>query len=316
MPALYTLDQEQQHRVQAFYDNGSVFTKNKYIVGFYGPYVNSAIEYMKLMAVKDRTNNNKTFKDTAIYKTSLDNWLSTFWDSTNRVLEMRWNCKSITLPTVKLDVEKSPHAFDAIKALQYPVVKGATHGNITIDVVDERNMMWYQFFNTLKNRFFTPQVLKPRSSFQKLSMFAIALQDGVMDQKSKDEHGLTRNNIDAYPAQVFEYNSIVPISSGDIKLEQQAGSILEFSIEFMAPDTFQGTFNRDFKGLADNTSDYRDRVTMGKDRYGKDAYNGSVFESPKSGLMAPPFIYPEDNKNDPLGKKLIGLELYNPAPSK
>jgi hypothetical protein len=286
-PEIPSIDQSMAQRIEYFYNRASILANNKFLVGLYGEYVKSALDKMYEYAQFTGDPTNKTTKlinDKQLYVTQLENFLA---DHANpkgdfREIELKWTAKGISIPNVKTTTETSLN-IDAIKTLYYPLVKGhEATGKIVVNIVENRTMTMYHFFNALTNQFFNPKILKPRSSFQKLSMYVIVLngeqyenvqdilsttrymdenvmsttkwmENGVLKTQANKEQVLktktmvvgeeTKRYIESIPLQVFEFNSIVPINISDISLSSAEPKKVEYTVTFEAPNLFQSSFN-------------------------------------------------------------------------
>lgn len=278
MPIIHDLDKTMKQHIDGFYGNASVYRTNKFFVGFYGEYIKLAIEKMELSS-KDR---NKMIKGSYVYENAFSLWKQEFYTPAERQLDMRWACADISIPHTSSTIETENY-IDSIKSIKYPIIKAAQDtGEVTISVRDDKNMMWYQFFNSLNNCFYRSQILKPRSSFQKVAIYIAPIQEQFVDDKYRTEFagkntasfkktydhaskklvsienidGSERNQaIDFAVSQVFEFNSAVLKSIAAMRLSNDSKEILEYTVTFAVPNTFQRSFNNTFKGLADNTSD-------------------------------------------------------------
>lgn len=278
MPIIHDLDKTMKQHIDGFYGNASVYRTNKFFVGFYGEYIKLAIEKMELSS-KDR---NKMIKGSYVYENAFSLWKQEFYTPAERQLDMRWACAGISIPHTSSTIGTENY-IDSIKSIKYPIIKAAQDtGEVTISVRDDKNMMWYQFFNSLNNCFYRSQILKPRSSFQKVAIYIAPIQEQFVDDKYRTEFagkntasfkktydhaskklvsienidGSERNQaIDFAVSQVFEFNSAVLKSIAAMRLSNDSKEILEYTVTFAVPNTFQRSFNNTFKGLADNTSD-------------------------------------------------------------
>lgn len=278
MPIIYDLDKTMKQHIDEFYGNASVYRTNKFFIGFYGEYVKLAIEKMEL-ASKDR---NKMIKGSYIYEDAFAIWKQQFYTASERQLDMRWACADVSIPHTSSNISTENY-IDSIKSIKYPIIKGVRDtGDVVINVRDDKHLMWYQFFNALNNCFYRSQILKPRSSFQKVAIYIAPIQEQFVGDKYRTEFagkntatfkktydqatkkivsienidGSMRNQaIDFVVSQVFEFNSAVIKDISSMNLKNDSKEILEYKVTFSVPNTFQGSFNNAYKGLADNTSD-------------------------------------------------------------
>lgn len=265
-PSFTSLYEDISTRIETFYNNGSILTNNKYIVGLYGENVKKAIDKMSKKA-SGRLNSEETkttpenslFKGRensliipkTTYEIMFNRWKLTFAPSKdNDEVELRWTASKVVIPTTQA-VTEATHAMDSTKSLWYPIIKsvGKT-SKVTLTIVEERGMGMYQFFNALMNQFFSTQVLKPKSSFQKLAMYIIILNGEYIEHNKK-------THIIDIPLQIFEFNSIVPKGISDLTFESgETPNIISFTVDFDVPNVFQGSYaSTTMKGLMDRTSD-------------------------------------------------------------
>lgn len=265
MPVLNTLQKSMQERVDLFLTNATIFKPNKYFVGFYGPYLDEAIAKLTEEVNEMGRDTPKIQKNTAVHKKALDRWLKLYYDSEEKVLDLKWACSNVTVPHVEPGT-KSDTTIDAIKTINYPLIQ--TYGKtkiVKLNIVEDRNMMMYQFFNALVNRFFSPQILKPKSSFQKLGMYiAVVQEDWVNSQGVNGTYNIVNEDratirdaiLEDVTVQIFEFNSVVPKGISDFTFSSETPTKkMEFSIGFEVPNTFQDSFKTTFKGLRNNTAD-------------------------------------------------------------
>lgn len=271
MPVVHSLEKTMEERITDFYGHSSIYRPNKFLVGFYGEYVDQAIKKLesdsKTMRnpdnryngrIKEFTEHNKKDLGTDVYNQALELWKTRHYFESDSQVELKWTCSNVQLPSVQPTVE-SQLLVDSIKSIQYPLVMG--HGGlqqVSIEIIEDRNLMMYQFFNALMNRFFTPQILKPRSSLRKLGMYVAVLQEdlvypvGVKEGRSRTE---SDKDINAVVSHIFEYNSIVIKGIPELQFNNNIKEPLKYTIKFDVPNAFQGSFKTSFKGLRDNTSD-------------------------------------------------------------
>lgn len=263
MPIIHDLDKTMKANIDEFYNNASVYRTNKFFIGMYGEYVKLAVDKMEKHSKAD-DGNVKIVKGSHIYKDAFNRWKGTFYSTfehprtkmTMGQIDMRWACSGISIPHVGSDVSTDDY-IDSIKSIKYPLIKNVKDGgNVVIDVRDDKNLMWYQFFNAMNNCFYRAQILKPRSSFQKVALYIAPIQEQFVKNPALKEGGKPRNSaIDAVVSQVFEFNSAVLTDISSMNLQNDSKEILEYKVTFAVPNTFQGSFNNTYRGLADNTSD-------------------------------------------------------------
>lgn len=299
MPVIYSLDKTMKKRIDDFYGNASVFRPNKFLVGFYGEYVRQAIQKLRSDAEVERFSNNlyngnqKESLGDKVYLRALNRWLKKHYNHKQEQIELKWTCTDVELPSVQTQVHNS-YLVDSVTSIRHPLLISGTNDlqQVKIGIMEDRNMMVYQFFNALLNRFFTPQILKPRSSFHKLGMYVAVLQEDFVIPRGSDgtgnprergmlETGVPRDmDLDAIVSQVFEFNSIVMSGMPTLDFNNKIDKPLTYNLSFYTPNTFQGSFKTSFKGLRNNTSDKQ--FLSGVDSNGMDKtgqyYNRNNFE--------------------------------------
>lgn len=256
MPVLELINKSMNSHVNDFYSNNSIFIPNKFMVGFYGSYITEAMNELS-------QESKKAGFDGAFIE-NFQNFKANHYITDGNILELKWLCSTISLPTPTPVVE-SNFNIDTLKGIKYPLIKGygSAPSEINLTLVENRRLQGFQFFNTLMNRFFIPQLFRARSSFHKLNMYVAVLngdytkagvgRDLERYAYSTDSRSLVA--IDDIPLQVFEFNSIVPTSIGKVTLTNASKpDSLSYGISFLAPDPFQGAYNTTFKGLRDNTT--------------------------------------------------------------
>jgi hypothetical protein len=286
-PEIPSINQSMAQRIEYFYNRASILANNKFLVGLYGEYVKTAFTKMQEYARFTGDPNNKIAKlinGKKLYETQVQKFLADHANPNSdfKEIELKWTAKGVRIPNVTTVTETTLN-IDAIKTLYYPLIKGhIATGKIALDIVENRTMTMYHFFNALMNQFFDPKILKPRSSFQKLSMY-IAVLNGEQYENIQDilsttkymedeisttkwmENGelKTKSNIvgqvlktktmvvgeetkrfiESIPLQIFEFNSIVPNNMSDITLSSSDPKKVEYTITFEAPNLFQSSFN-------------------------------------------------------------------------
>ena len=256
MPTLELVNKPMIDHINQFYNGNSVFVPNKFMVGFYGQYINETMNTLsQASTMKNKygefNENHSEFRRNHFLEDSA-------------LLELKWLCSSITLPTPKPVIESSFN-IDTIKGIHYPLIKGYGSGpsEIQLTITENRQLHAFQFFNTLMNRFFNPQLMRARSSFHKLAMYVAVINGDFTNAGSGrdlERYGYSTNSrsptaIDDIPLQVFEFNSAVLTSIGSVTLENASKpNVLTYTITLSVPDPFQGAYNTTFKGLRDNTT--------------------------------------------------------------
>jgi len=257
MPDMPEIEKSMEERIQFFYQKASILPNNKFLVGLYGPYVNQAL--LKMGRDAEFTSNVNTQKFTEgnlVHKSHFSDFLKRHTNGTTKLVgdevELKWATRSVTIPTIQSDIIEDIN-IDTIKTIQYPLIKGhIPTGTIKLDIVEDRTMSIYHFFNALMNRFFNPKILKPKSSFQKLNMYIIILNQDVPDPK------LNPKGVFDIPVQMFEFNSIVPTGMTDLSFSHDMPTKkTEFSISFKAPNLFQSSYKtiNEFRNIRNNSTD-------------------------------------------------------------
>lgn len=323
MPKLFSTPH--RDRIERVYNEGSIHVPNKYIVGLWGEAVVKAIQYMSDYAVIDPliANSYKVSNDERIYSGILIKWLRThcpgititpasFNNEYGRdiiqslhSIELLWACEKITFPGSVIPTFNDKIMLDTYKNVKYPIITGHSGpGSITLQIIEDRTLMFYQFFNAIMNQFFDPLILKARSSIHKMGLYMISL-DGfdhattdLFDERDYlrglDDNGQTGWSIADVPLQVFEFNSIVPESIGDIDYGYGEEKKATYTVKFKAPNMFQDAFKTmgNFRGMANNTTDKPLLRTMSLDEIAVSKsetsikYNTGMFE--ESSHLPPP----------------------------
>lgn len=319
MPMSSSQYQNNHDRLDRLYSNGSIHVPNKYIVGLWGEAVGKAIQYLSDYAVIDPLipSTFKVHNDVRIYSGILTNWLnrhcpgisiapSAFSNGYGRdivksidAVELLWACEKISFPGSVTPVFDDKMTLDTYKNVKYPVITGHSGpGSINLTIVEDRTLMFYQFFNAIMNQFFDPLILKPRSSIHKMGLYMISLDglsyptDSLLDENNNlrglENTGRTGYYIDEVPLQVFEFNSVVLESIGEINYEYGAEKKATYSIKIKAPNMFQDAFKTmsNFRGMANNTTDKQYLKTMSVDELSVSTslqtsahkYNRSMYE--------------------------------------
>lgn len=275
MPVIHSIDKTMKQRIDEYYGSASIYRPNKFIVGFYGEYVNQAVAKLISDADTERypsnryNGNQKVSLKTKVYRNALEQWKQKHYVQEDSMVELKWACSDVTIPSTQVETETGV-LIDSIKSAQFPLVK--SYGGIqqvSVTITEDRHMMMYQFFNALLNRFFTPQIQKPRSSLHKLGMYIAVLQEDFVvhngnGEGSELENGSIRgvytdnpggSDLDAAVSQVFEFNSIVLKGIPELRFENNIQDKLSYTLKFDVPNSFQGSFKTSAKGMRDNTSD-------------------------------------------------------------
>lgn len=233
-----------------FYEEARGHVLNKYHVAFGGPYVKEALRVMDLNSRQDKYDKNhvKTFlAGNTFYKDMFDDWMTLNYDAENGLLNMLWAAKSVTIPGCSAKIENT--RIDTTKDMEYPLV--STHESssktLSIEVVDDPYMMWWQFFNALFNVQFSPLTLKARSTWHKMDIYVTLYGDAVNTTTAPMVTDITN-------AEIFEFNSTVLVSAPSTDMAYSTGEPYSFKLEFKYPNAFQGSFKDQFRGLRDNTT--------------------------------------------------------------
>lgn len=286
MPIIHDLTKTMKENIDSFYDNASVYRPNKYFVGFFGEYVKMAVDKMEAKS------KGKQAHGTQVYDREFKRWKETFYSvfehpvtkKTEGQIDMRWACAGITIPHTTSEIDNTQY-IDSLKSIKYPIIKGtaSTGGEVVINVREDKTMMWYHFFNAMNNSFYRAQILKPRSSFQKVSIYVAPVQEQFVNTPSNKENGTPRaDTIDIVASQVFEFNSVVLKTISSFEMKNDNKEILEYKVTFTAPNTFQGAFNETYRGLADNTTCGFDANMLEKTQNSGIKYNDGNFTIPNT----------------------------------
>ncbi len=264
MPIVHSLNKTMEQRITEYYGGASVYRPNKFLVGLYGEYVGKAMKTMMADSKEERSpsarynGNKKRMFNTDVYDNALDAWYRKYYFPEDDQVELKWACADVTIPTVKSSYETKSVRLDNHKSIKYPLLRSADSdgGEIKLTIVEDRNLMMYQFFNALHNQFYIPQILKPKSSFHKLGMYVAALQEDFVKATAKKENGELRDHdLESVVSQVFEFNSIAITGISDLQFKNDSKEIMTFTVSFKAPNLFQGVFKTSFKGLRNTGSD-------------------------------------------------------------
>jgi len=248
-----------------FYATARGHLVNKYQVYLYGPYVEEALRVMDRNSYADKyaITDVKTFPNTLDYykKAQFDDWMAHSWDPKDNMLCMRWNAQEITVPGASAEVEW--FMIDSTKSMSYPLIKANKQpAELNMTVLDDSYMMWFQFFNALYNVQFSPLVLKPRSTLQKINMRVDLYQEAITMGRSHDERTfIRRKTSDTEPVitdldigQMFEFNSCVLVNAPQTNMSYGDEKQYTFQVKMNYPNSFQGSFKKKFRYLRDNTT--------------------------------------------------------------
>lgn len=247
-----------------FYQSARGHLPNRYEVYLYGPYVEEALRVMDRNSFADKytMSDTKVFPNTLDYykKNQFDDWFAHSWDNEHHFLCMRWNAMSITIPGAK--AKSQWFMLDTQKTMTYPLItKNEQPTALSLSVLDDSYMMWFQFFNALYNVQFSPLVLKPRSTMQKINLFVNMYYEAITMGRSHDKRTFTNSRSDAEPCitdvdvgQMFEFNSCILKNAPEVKLAYDSNTQYTFTVNMEYPNSFQGSFKKKFRYLSDNAT--------------------------------------------------------------
>ena len=244
-----------------FYDMARGHVVNKYHIIFYGPYVDEALMIMDQNSRADKYNQGRTkaFYDTGdlFRKTLFDQWLSMCYNSDAGTLNMFWAAQSVTIPAPT--ATDTPIMMDSTKQMTYNVISKVNCGNtLTINVIDDPYLMWYNFFNALFNVQFTPLLLKPRSTLQKINAVVQLYTEGLTVDNSMKSIAERKNGntciTDVTVGQMFEFNSCITMKAPSLNASFGDAKPYTFQVDLKYPNAFQGTFKDQLRYLRDNTT--------------------------------------------------------------
>ena len=246
-----------------FYQMARGHVVNKYHVGFYGPYVDEALRVMDQNSFADKYDlgRKKPFPGTTdnFRKSIFEDWLSMCYEPKSGVLNMYWAAKSVNIATPAATTGKA--MMDTTKQIHYPVVTGINCDNtMNIEVTDDPYLMWYNFFNALFNVQFSPLLLKPRSTLQKINVMVELLTEGLTEGNSRlsiTERGASPGKncmTDLVIGQMFEFNSCITLQAPSINVNYESSAPYTFQVQLKYPNAYQGTFKDQMRYLRDNTT--------------------------------------------------------------
>lgn len=253
-----------KQKLSDFYQTARGHLLNKYQVYLYGPYVEEALRVMDRNSYADKyqMSNTKLFPGTmdGYKKAQFDDWFSHTWDNKNNMLCMQWNAQAITVPGAQAEVDWA--MIDSTKSMKYPLIKANKDPQeLNITVLDDSYMMWFQFFNALYNVQFSPLVLKPRSTLQKINLYVNLYQEAITMGRSHDKRTFLPINDSQPPCitdldvgQMFEFNSCVLLNAPETKMSYADDKQYTFTVKMNYPNSFQGSFKKKFRYLRDNTT--------------------------------------------------------------
>ncbi len=293
-PVMHNTELPSDSYLQKYFSHAEGFVPNKFHIGFSGEYVEKALTIMQVNCAGDKyTNAPKLFNGSAYLMRKFSNFIDDHWDNEKRILNMLWNCKSITLPKPTLTTEQID-SLDSMKDLTFNMPKKIQPGQLTLTVVDDQYLMWFNFFNAMFNSQISPLVLRPKSGFHKIDISVELLNGATADDWAVDmnKEALastapwlsydpgTRTNLDVI--QMSEYNSVVLISAPTIDPNNTNMDLASFNVEFKVPNPLNGTFKKSDRGMHDNTS--VTQATVGSSETSLD-YNLRFWERTKKTML-------------------------------
>jgi hypothetical protein len=294
LPTVY--EQSMTQRINEYYGKSSIFKNNMFYVGLWGQYVSEAMSEMQAATTQDPFRQQSRLgqtKNNDIFETALGRWSDSHWNRANSEVELKWTCSKVRIPTVQTQTEKAEYSIDTIKPINYSLVQNyGGVGTVVLTIVEDKNKMMWHFFNTLHNQFYDAQILKPRSSWHKLGMYCAVMQgdtlnantapiNEITDEGAIDEFDNLRLLTDV-PMMVYEFNSAVVLDVGPMEYDQDNPGMLKFTVQLEVPNTFQGTFKTQFRGLANNTDPnggYAGTSAVDTNSIQNGSYNKGFFES-------------------------------------
>lgn len=265
-PVMHDTELSSDSYLQNFYNKASGFVPNKFHIGFSGEYVEKALTIMQVNCAGDKyTNAPKLFNGSAYLLEQFNMFIKDHWDNEKRILNMLWNCKSVTLPKPTLAVE-AIDSLDSMKDLTFQMPKKVQTGSLTLNVVENNSLMWFNFFNAMFNSQISPLVLRPKSGFHKIDIEVELLNGAIANDWAVDKNKAalaayapwlpyspgTRANLDVI--QLSEYNSVVLKAAPTIDPNNEHMDLASFTVEFLVPNTINGAFKKSDRGLHDNTT--------------------------------------------------------------
>ncbi len=306
-PVMHNTERPTDSYLQKYFSHAEGFVPNKFHIGFSGEYVEKALTIMQVNCAGDKyTHAPKLFNGSAYLMKKFSNFIDDHWDNEKRILNMLWNCKSITLPKPTLTTEQID-SLDSMKDLTFNMPKKIQSGQLSLTVVDDQYLMWFNFFNAMFNSQISPLVLRPKSGFHKIDISVELLNGATADDWAVDmnKEALastapwleyapgTRTNLDVI--QMSEYNSVVLTAAPTIDPNNSSMDLASFTVEFKVPNPLNGTFKKSDRGLHDNTS--VTQATVGSSETSLD-YNLRFWERTKKTMLNTRNSYEALNAND------------------
>lgn len=246
-----------------FYSFARGHAINKYHVGMWGDHVEEALRIMDLNSFGDKYNpltQKKVFHNVQHRHIVFQRWLDTHYDAQSKILNLFWAASKVNIPELRAEIDTKAN-IDTTKTMKYALVKGHQSNSCTLSmtILDDPYMMWYNFFNALFNTQFSPLVLKPRSTWQKLVIGVDILQEATTDLPTVTSDTYIT---DASIGQLFEFNSAVLMNSPKMDADYSSGKSYTFNVNFQYPNAFQGSFKERLRFLRNNTSMGVDSATL------------------------------------------------------
>lgn len=299
-PVMHDTERPSDCYLNHYYTRAEGFVPNKFHVGFSGEYVEKALTIMQVNCAGDKyTHAQKLFNGSPYLIKKFNEFVDDHWDNEKRILNMLWNCVSVTLPTPTLEFDDI-HSLDSTKALSFQMPKKLQQAQLGLTVVDNHYLMWFNFFNAMFNSQLSPLLLRPKSAFHKIDITVELLNGATANDwaegLNKDALDMTapwlsytpgtRTNLDVI--QMSEYNSAVLMSAPVINPDNSKDQMAQFNVSFHVPNPLNGTFKKSDRGLHDNTS--TSQATTGSGETTLD-YNLRFWERTKNNMNATRYNY-------------------------
>lgn len=324
-PVMHNTERATDSYLQKYFQRAEGFVPNKFHIGFSGEYVEKALTVMQVNCAGDKyTHAPKMFNGSAYLMKKFSNFIDDHWDNEKRILNMLWNCKSVTLPKPTLNLE-TIKSLDSMKALSFQMPKNVQSGDLSLTVVDDQYLMWFNFFNAMFNSQISPLVLRPKSGFHKIDISVELLNGATANDWAVDLNKTalaatapwleyapgTRTNLDVI--QMSEYNSVVLSSAPVIDPDNSKMDLATFTVQFKVPNTLNGTFKKSDRGLHDNTT--VTQATVGSSETTLD-YNLRFWEREKKTMLNTRNSYESLNSQDEVdfNKRLKQNRGFIPVP--
>jgi hypothetical protein len=239
-----------------FYDyatnsSNSVF----YDVYLYGRAVNQALSMLMVSAIDDNSVKNiiNTQRKGATYDRAssfyrlqnfmqnhlnrdrkfvvLDDGASATPTTTNTSIQLKWSATSVSIDNLNgftSETSEGISFMDLYKNRIYPIASEISSATISLDILENRDYMWYQFLNALGNTFFDTSTMTPRNSLHHLSILV-------------DEYNVTRytkDSLDYHLSATYEFNSVIPdIVHPTLTFNQLANTPVVYSFSASCPNS-------------------------------------------------------------------------------